>query len=85
MHARKPIRTLQLKFLAYSHRDLHLTRSLIITLVSGSASWKQGSYLPGWSPVDAVVVVVVFFVVIVVVVVNAVVVVVDVVGTVFPV
>ena len=56
---------------------------------SGSASWKQGSYLPGWSPVDVIVsffaVVVVVIVVVVVVFIVVFVVVVDVLGTVFPV
>ena len=68
MHARKPIRTLQLKCVSYGYGDLHLTRSLIITRVThGRLEPKQILCLPGWTPVDVVIVVVVVVVVSVVV------------------
>ena len=46
--------------MSYGYGDLHLTRSLIITLVTqGRLETKQGLCLPGWTPVDVVGVVVV--------------------------
>ena len=46
--------------MTYGYGDLHLTRSLIITLITQDRlETKQGLCLPGWTPVVVVVIVVV--------------------------